>query len=82
MNSSENWGNTYFLLKLVSALCHFWTGLSLVILISLGFRQNTKFFKGQCWFCKICKVVPKSSKNAKWQDIQGLKNQELQISQN
>ena len=61
--------------------CHFWTGLSLVRLINLGFRQKPKFFKISVGFVKFAKWY-QSSKKPKWQDTQKSKDQELQKSQN
>ena len=49
--------------------CHFWTGLSLVILINLGFRQKPKFLKISVGFVKFAKWY-QSGKKPKWQDIQ------------
>ena len=76
-------GNLYCLLKLVSVLSViFWTRLSLVILINLGFRQKPKFFKISVGFVKFAKWY-QDRKKPKWQDTQkSLKNQDLQESQN
>ena len=49
--------------------CHFWTGLSLVILINQGFRQKPKFLKISVGFVKF----------AKWYQIV-VKNQSGKIS--
>ena len=43
--------------------CHFWTGLSLVILINLGFRQKPKFLKISVGFVKFAKWYQCSKKN-------------------
>ena len=45
--------------------CHFWTGLSLVILINLGFRQKPKFFKISVGFVKFAKWYQNSKKEKK-----------------
>ena len=77
MNFSANWGSSYFLLKLVSALfVIFWTGLSLVILINLGFRQKPKFLRISVGFVKFAKWY-QSSKKPKWQDTQKSKKSRI-----
>ena len=53
--------------------CHFWTGLSLVILINLGFRQKTKFLKISVGFVKFAKWY----KKPKWQDTQKSKKSRI-----
>ena len=44
--------------------CHFWTGLSLVILINLGFRQKPKFLKISVGFVKFAKWYQSSKKQS------------------
>ena len=63
--------------KLVSALfVIFWNGLSLVILINLGFRQKPKFLKISVGFVKFAKWYQHSEK-PKWQDIQKSKKSRI-----
>ena len=50
--------------------CHFWTGLSLVILINQGFRQKPKFLKISVGFVKFANWYQSVVKKPKWQDIQ------------
>ena len=56
--------------------CHFGTGLSLVILINLGFRQKPKFLKISVGFVKFSKWY-QSSKKPKWQDTQKSKKSRI-----
>ena len=56
--------------------CHFWTGLSLVILINLGFRQKPKFLKISVGFVKFAKWY-QSSKKPEWQDTQKSKKSRI-----
>ena len=77
-----NCGSSVFFLKLVSALfCYFWTGLNLVILINLGFRQNQKFLKISVGFIKFAKWY-QSNKKPKWQDIQKSKSLKIKNCKN
>ena len=77
MNFSENWGSSYFFAKTgFCTFCHFWTGLSLVILINLGFRQKPKFLKISVGLVKFVKWY-QSSKKPKWQDTQKSKNSRI-----
>ena len=43
--------------------CHIWTGLSLVILINLGFRQKPKFLKISAGFVKFANWYQSVVKN-------------------
>ena len=56
--------------------CHFWTGLSLVILINLGFRQKPKFLKISVGSVKFAKWY-QSSEKPKWQDTQKSKKSRI-----
>ena len=58
--------------------CHFWTGLSLVILINLGFRQKPKFLQISVGFVKFAKWYQKVVKNQSGKIPKSLKNQKLQ----
>ena len=72
LNLSENWRSSYLFAKNgFCTFCHFWTGLSLVILINLGFRQKTR---------SVYQYSQNSSKNQSGKIPKSLKNQELQKS--